>query len=239
MWRREQAALPDPETANDVPCGARGMLPSPKAAKIPPIFLLYANLLRYRPFRIIHGLLEARRFRPVGSPTFSFGRRVFSEVKMGAGSIEERVRQIAERVTTDHGLELVHAEVAGPENKPIVRIFIDKPAGVTHEDCSEVSTHLGTILDVEDFIHASYTLEVSSPGLERGLYKRADYERFAGSNAKMKTRQPIDGQRNFRGRLLGVDGDEVIFEDRTTGQVRVPLELITKANLEVDVRSEE
>jgi len=91
---------------------------------------------------------------------------------------------------------------------------------------------------VEDFIHASYTLEVSSPGLERGLYKRADYERFAGSNAKMKTRQPIDGQRNFRGRLLGVDGDEVIFEDRTNGRVRVPLAVITKANIEVDVESE-
>ena len=118
---------------------------------------------------------------------------------MGAGSIEERVREIAERVAIDHGLELVHAEVAGPENKPIVRIFIDKPAGVTHEDCSEVSFHVGTILDVEDFIHASYTLEVSSPGLERGLYKRADYERFTGSKAKLRTRRAINGQRNFRG----------------------------------------
>jgi ribosome maturation factor RimP len=74
--------------------------------------------------------------------------------------------------------------------------------------------------------------------LERGLYKRADYERFAGSNAKLKTRQPIDGQRNFRGRLLGLEGDEVIFEDRTNGRVRVPLEFITKANLEVDVNEE-
>jgi ribosome maturation factor RimP len=81
-------------------------------------------------------------------------------------------------------------------------------------------------------------LEVSSPGLERGLYKRADYERFAGSNAKLKTRQPIDGQRNFRGRLLGLDGDEVIFEDRTNGPVRVPLDSIAKANLEVDVEAE-
>jgi ribosome maturation factor RimP len=91
---------------------------------------------------------------------------------------------------------------------------------------------------VEDFIHASYTLEVSSPGLERGLYKPADYERFAGSNAKLKTRQPIDGQRNFRGRLVGLDGDELVFEDRTSGRVRVPLDLITKANLEVDVEGE-
>ena len=157
---------------------------------------------------------------------------------MSPSSIEERVQAIAEKVAIDQGLELVHAEVAGPENKPIVRIFIDKPAGVTHQDCSEVSLHLGTILDVEDFIHSSYTLEVSSPGLERGLYKRADFERFTGSNAKMKTRQPIDGQRNFRGRLLGLDGDDVLFEDRTNGQVRVPLDLITKANLEVDVNEE-
>jgi ribosome maturation factor RimP len=157
---------------------------------------------------------------------------------MANDSIAGRVQELAERVAIDHGLELVHAEVAGPENKPIVRVFIDKPQGVTHEDCSEVSTHLGTILDVEDFIHASYTLEVSSPGLERGLYKRADYERFTGSNAKMKTRQPIAGQRNFRGRLLGVEGDEVVFDDRTSGCVRVPLEIIKQANIEVDVEEE-
>src|SRR5262245_66024600 len=157
---------------------------------------------------------------------------------MGNDSIEARVQELAERVAIDHGLELVHAEVAGPDNKPIVRVFIDKPQGVTHEDCSEVSTHLGTILDVEDFIHASYTLEVSSPGLERGLYKRADFERFAGSNAKLKTRQPIDGQRNFRGRLLGVENNDVLFEDRTNGRVRIPLDIITKANLDVNLSQE-
>jgi len=157
---------------------------------------------------------------------------------MGDKSIADRVQEIAEQVAIDHGVELVHTEVAGPENKPIVRVFIDKPQGITHEDCSDVSLHLGTILDVEDFIHASYTLEVSSPGLERGLYKRSDYERFAGSHAKMKTRQPIRGQRNFRGRLLGVDGDDVLFEDRTNGEVRVPLNSIAKANLEVDVTEE-
>src|SRR5215212_11254398 len=99
---------------------------------------------------------------------------------MGNESIEARVQELAERVAIDHGLELVHAEVAGPENKPIVRIFIDKPQGVTHDDCSSVSHHLGTVLDVEDFIHSAYTLEVSSPGIERGLYRPADYERFAG-----------------------------------------------------------
>jgi len=157
---------------------------------------------------------------------------------MAENSIAERVYKLAERVAIDHGLELVHCEVAGPENKPIVRVFIDKPQGVTHDDCSEVSLHLGTILDVEDFIHASYTLEVSSPGLERGLYKRSDYERFAGSDAKMKTRLPINGQRNFRGRLLGVEGNDVLFDDRTNGKVRVPLDIIKQANIEVDVSGE-
>jgi ribosome maturation factor RimP len=157
---------------------------------------------------------------------------------VGPSSIEDRVRRIAESVTIDHGVELVHTEVVGPENKPIVRIFIDKPGGITHEDCSEVSLHVGTILDVEDFIHAAYTLEVSSPGLDRGLYRKADYERFAGSLAKMRTNRPIGGQRNFRGRLLGLEGDEVLFEDRTSGRVTVPLESIAKANLEVDFEGE-
>lgn len=157
---------------------------------------------------------------------------------MGSSTVEERVREIAQNVAIDHGLELVHAEVAGPEQKPIVRIFIDKPNGVTHEDCSEVSFHLGTILDVEDFIHSAYTLEVSSPGLERGLYKIADYDRFAGRLAKLKTRNPISGQRNFRGRLLGVDDNNVLFEDRTSGRVSIPIGDVAKANLELDAEEE-
>ena len=157
---------------------------------------------------------------------------------MASSSVEDRVRAIAERVALDHGLELVHAEVAGPDNKPIVRVFIDKPNGVTHQDCAEVSLHVGTVLDVEDFIHASYTLEVSSPGIERGLYKLGDYDRFAGSLAKLRTRKPVNGQRNFRGRLLGIDGEDVLIEDRTSGRVTVPFEIIAKANLEMDVNAE-
>jgi ribosome maturation factor RimP len=157
---------------------------------------------------------------------------------MDSRSVAERVREIAEQAAIDHGVELVNAEVVGSEGHPTVRVFIDKPGGVTHDDCSGVSIQLGTVLDVEDFIHASYTLEVSSPGIERGLYKRADYERFAGSQAKIKTRTPVSGQRNFRGRIIGVDESNVILEDRTSGRVRMPLDGIVKANLEVDVNSE-
>lgn len=157
---------------------------------------------------------------------------------MGSRAIQERVRALAERVAIDNGLELVHCEVAGPDNKPIVRIFIDKPGGVAHEDCSAMSLHLGTILDVEDFIHSAYTLEVSSPGLERGLYKQADFERFTGQQAKLRTNGPIGGQRNFRGRLLGIEGPNLLFEDRTSGRVAIPLEAIAKANLEYDFDAE-
>src|SRR5437016_11669660 len=99
---------------------------------------------------------------------------------METASVADRIRKIAEQAAIDHGLEMVHTEVAGPEGHPVVRVFIDKPGGVTHDDCSDVSTQIGTVLDVEDFIHSAYTLEVSSPGIERGLYKLAEYERFAG-----------------------------------------------------------
>jgi len=157
---------------------------------------------------------------------------------MDLRSVAERVRDIAGDVAVDHGLELVHAELAGPEGHPIVRVFIDKPGGVTHQDCSAVSLHLGTVLDVEDFIHSAYTLEVSSPGLERGLYKRADYERFAGSKAKIKVREPVKGQRNFRGVIVGIEDDDVIFDDRTSGRVRFPIDGVAKANLELDVDGE-
>ena len=148
------------------------------------------------------------------------------------------MREITRRVAEGHGLELVHVEFAGGPRSPVVRIFIDKPGGVTHADCSEVSTHVGAVLDVEDFIHSAYTLEVSSPGLERGLYRREDYERFAGRMAKMRTRQPVNGQRNFRGRIVSVEGDAVEFDDKTNGRVSVPLDIIVKANLEVDVEEE-
>ena len=153
-------------------------------------------------------------------------------------SIEGRVREIAERAASERGLELVHVELAGGARSPVVRVFIDKPGGVTHEDCSEVSQHVGTVLDVEDFIPGTYTLEVSSPGLERGLYRREDYERFAGRLARLKTRGAIGGQRNFRGRIIGVEGEEVLFDDKTSGRVRVPLSEIARANLEIDIEEE-
>jgi ribosome maturation factor RimP len=157
--------------------------------------------------------------------------------------IADRVRKIAERVTAEINLELVNVEVLGSERQLIIRVFIDKQdeAGnsiVTHAECAAISLHLGTILDVEDFITPAYNLEVSSPGIERELFKLADYERFANKLAKIKTRQPIDKQRNFRGRIVGVSGESIVFDDKTTGQVLIPLAIIAKANLEIDLTEE-
>jgi ribosome maturation factor RimP len=180
----------------------------------------------------------------VGSrPLFLLRESEFSEGGAGGKvaegiSAEGRVRELAERAAEERGLELVHAELAGGARTPVVRVFIDKPEGVTHEDCSKVSEHLGALLDVEDLIHSAYTLEVSSPGLERGLYRRADYERFAGRPARIKSRRPVGAQRNFSGRIVGVEGEEVVFDDKTNGRVRIPLGEIAKANLEIDVEEE-
>ncbi len=158
---------------------------------------------------------------------------------MGASSVEDRVREIAARVAAERGLELVHVEFAASGRTMVVRVFIDKtPEGVTHQDCSAVSLDLGTILDVEDFIHSAYTLEVSSPGLERGLYTLEDFRRFAGQLAKLKSREAINGQRNFRGRIAEVEDNIVIFDDNTNGRVRISFGTIVKANLEIDIEHE-
>lgn len=119
----------------------------------------------------------------------------------------EHVRQIVERVAASSGLEVVDVEFRGGGKARMLRIFIDKPGGVTHEDCANVSREVGTILDVEDAVPGgSYTLEVSSPGLDRSLRKPADYERFTGSRVKLTTREPVNGNRHFEGRLESFSG---------------------------------
>jgi len=114
----------------------------------------------------------------------------------------EKVRGIAERVAASSGLEVVEVELRGGGKARMLRIVIDKPGGVTHEDCANLSREVGTILDVEDAVPGgSYTLEVSSPGLDRKLARAADFERFTGSRVKLTTKSPVNGNRHFEGRL--------------------------------------
>jgi ribosome maturation factor RimP len=176
---------------------------------------------------------------PVGlAPTFSLPEKRRRNLEMDKLRVSERVREIAERIATESGLELVHVEIVGSDRSFELRIFIDKPGGVTVDDCTHVSHTLGTILDVEDFISANYKLIVSSPGLERELYSLKDYAKYAGSLAKLKVRQPVGNQRNFRGRLIGVENETVIFDDKTNGRVEIPFDVIAKANLEIDIEEE-
>jgi ribosome maturation factor RimP len=150
--------------------------------------------------------------------------------------LDTRVQELVEKVVARLELELVHVEMAGGR-QPILQVYIDKPGGVTVEDCAQVSERLSLHLDVEDFIPTKYLLEVASPGLDRGLYKAADYERFAGLPAHIKLEAPLNGQRNFHGKLIGLDKeDEVvaILEDETGKQHRLPLAQIAKANVEIE-----
>ena len=114
----------------------------------------------------------------------------------------EKIEEIAERVANSSGLEVVEVELRGGGKARMLRIYIDKASGVTHEDCSNFSREVGTIFDIEDAVPGgSYTLEVSSPGLDRKLSKPADFERFTGSLVKIRTRDPVNGNRHFEGRL--------------------------------------
>jgi len=160
------------------------------------------------------------------SPTFFLGRMNELDSKTVEG--------ILAQVTAREQLELVHWEAVGPRNKVVLRVFIDKPGGVNHGDCEKVSNQVGALLDVEDLIPGSYTLEVSSPGIERGLYKPADYERFAGHRIKLKTAEPINGQRNFRGELIGIANGIVSLVADVAGRVEIPYERIVKANIEYE-----
>jgi ribosome maturation factor RimP len=125
----------------------------------------------------------------------------------------EKIRAIAGRVAATHGVELVEAEMRGGGKARTLKLTIDKPEGVTHEDCANVSREVSAILDVEEAVPGgSYTLEVSSPGLDRKLLKPEDYTRFTGSLVKLMTREPVNGNRHFEGRLKSFEGGRLVLE---------------------------
>jgi ribosome maturation factor RimP len=156
---------------------------------------------------------------------------------------EDRVRGMADRVAAASGLEVVEIEFRGGGKSRMLRVFIDKPGGVTHEDCASFSREFGTILDVEDAVPGGmYVLEVSSPGLDRKLNRAADYERFTGSRVKLMTREPVNGNRHFEGRLesfregrltlnLGEARKKHRPETGTPQKLEIELANVEKANL--------
>ena len=162
----------------------------------------------------------------------------FTKREMAAGL--DKIEEIAERVAKSSGLEVVEVELRGGGRARMLRIYIDKPGGVTHDDCSNFSREVGTIFDVEDAVPGgSYTLEVSSPGLDRKLSRPADFERFTGSLVKLMTRDPVDGNRHFEGRLESFQDGRLSLElaGRTRSKKRAPVE--AGAKVEIDLANVE
>lgn len=128
------------------------------------------------------------------------------------------------------GYELVELELAGSAGNRVVRLFIDTPTGVTLDDCEAVSHAVEEVLDAEDPIPGEYSLEISSPGVDRPLRKSEDYQRFAGETVKIKTFGPINGQRSFTGTLIGLEEGQVIVKT-PEGRSAIPREQVAKAHL--------
>ena len=153
----------------------------------------------------------------------------------------EHIRAIAERVARSHGLEVWDIVSRRETTGQVVRVFIDRPGpaatpedSVSIEDCELVSREIGTILDVEDPLPFAYTLEVSSPGLDRPLRGEEDFRRFAGRLAKIVVSEAVDNQKAFEGRLRGLEDRAVLLEGPKGRVHRLPLQLITRARLEVE-----
>ena len=160
----------------------------------------------------------------------------------------EKIRAIADRVARSRGLDVFDVQFRREAHGWMLRIYLDKPdapvhagragtvegEGVTIEDCQFVSTEVGTLLDVEDVVGHRYTLEVSSPGLDRPLRGPADYRRFAGCLAQVVLSEPVGGQTHVRGRLQGMEGDDVLVAVGKDQIRRIPASRVARARLEVE-----
>ena len=154
----------------------------------------------------------------------------------------ERAREVAARVAAGFGLEIFEVSMRREAGGEILRVVLDRPGpaatpeeSVSIDDCARVSHELGTILDVEDFLPGAYTLEVSSPGLDRPLVKEADFRRFKGKKAKVRTRTPVEGQSVFRGVILDAGEGQVDLEVEPGRKIGISLAEIEKANLIIDI----
>lgn len=155
---------------------------------------------------------------------------------MFSASIVEKVREIVRKAAADNGAEFVHLELSGSKRNPIVRVFADKDGGISIEDCANISRTIEATSDLDDAVPGSYILEVSSPGLDRELYSLADFAKFAGKQAKVK--RSSGEPKSLNGRIVSVEGDEIVFDDRTVGEVRFAYDSVSKANLKVDLSEE-
>lgn len=148
-------------------------------------------------------------------------------------SVETLIEGIVNEILENLDIELVNIEFRNEGRSKILRVYIDKENGVSINDCASISRELSVLLDVNDVINSRYTLEVSSPGLRRPLKKEEDYKKFLGRQIKLKTNKMIENRKNFKGLLKNCNDGNISVETGGT-LYSIPIELITKANLEID-----
>jgi len=165
-------------------------------------------------------------------PTFFFSGT--GRVATG-DQVIERVRSVILPVVEAQGMELVDVIFRREGRGWVLRLYLDKPGGITLEDCGAVSEQLSDLLDVEEIIDHPYTLEISSPGLDRVLKSPQDFTRFAGRLARIQTAAPLNGQRRFLGWLEGYQDGMVILRQADGPTLLIPLQAIASARLEVEL----
>ena len=148
-------------------------------------------------------------------------------------TVVKRVEAVAQPVLEELELELVGVQYRREQSGWVLRLFIDRQDGITLEDCAAVSRELSQLLDIEDFMDQAYTLEVSSPGLNRALKSMADFQRFVGRKAKVKTIEPIAGEHVFVGKINQAEGESIVLEVGRR-EVAIPFSQVAKARLEVE-----
>jgi ribosome maturation factor RimP len=151
-----------------------------------------------------------------------------------ADDLRTRLTALLDAAAAERGFELVLLETSGPRREPVIRVFLDHEGGITIEQIAVSNRWIDELIESQRGLENGYTLEVSSPGIERPLVKLADFVRFTGSDAKIAVSPEIDGRKHFTGAITGVDGTDVLLDSEGTS-VRIPHDRITRANLRVTI----
>ena len=155
---------------------------------------------------------------------------------MRHADIPRRVEEIILPIVEQEQFEIVDVEFKVERGRWVLRVYIDKPGGVTIDDCADVSHKIEDVIEVKGVVPHRYVLEVSSPGLDRPLKGEGDFERFSGRRARIRTMESMEGRRNFTGRILGCSEGIVELEDSEGRVQRLPIVKIEKARLEIEVQ---
>lgn len=172
----------------------------------------------------------------------SFGPRTRERLLAGRVKLfqiyREKILRLVEPVIESEGMELIDVECLKMKSRWLVKIYIDKEEGITLNDCSQISSEVGDLLDINEVPPGPYTLEVSSPGLNRPLVREKDFIKYRGCEIRVKVRDVLDGKKNFHGKLVDLldeDGRKVLVIDEKGKMYHIPRETVVKANLEYDI----